>query len=264
MSLHRKNRCERKDSITDTHIMPRSLQIQSQKSQKTPNENAGMRSGEGTSGAAIRGSVTVEAALALSFFLLFFTVILSAFPVLRQEIETLYELDTTCEKAAMAAAFLEDRDSSYDGNIVLALTDSEKLTFPGKRVTLKTGVSVCRRAWTGRVLTEDESDQDGEDGETYVYVCVNGTVYHVSEDCSYLHITVKSVAYSRVSSLRNKSGEKYKACERCGEICGKTVYVTEGGNRFHSDPECGGLKRTYSVYLKREVDLPACSKCGGG
>ncbi len=119
--------------------------------------------------------------------------------------------------------------------------------------------------WIGRKL--DMSGDEGEEAEKKtVFVTETGTVYHLSRDCTYLALSVRSVDRSKVSELRNKSGAKYYACPMCGWVgAGSSAYITDYGTCFHSSLSCSGLKRTIKeVDISEAGDMPACSKCGGG
>lgn len=123
---------------------------------------------------------------------------------------------------------------------------------------------VYRRAWLGTGQTASAEDPESEAG--IVYVTENGTVYHVSEACTHLRLSTRIVSRAEVSSYRSNDGSKYYPCERCAKYAGETVavYITEEGNRYHTDLSCGGLKRTVTAVSKENTSLPACSRCGGG
>lgn len=120
------------------------------------------------------------------------------------------------------------------------------------------------RTWTGRdgIYGADGSAGTGADEKT-VYVAVTGTVYHVDPDCTHLKLSIREVNAQTVGELRNKSGEKYHACERCPTGSGGTVYITGEGNRYHSSLSCSGLKRTVEEVRQGDCDLRPCSKCAG-
>ena len=69
--------------------------------------------------------------------------------------------------------------------------------------------------------------------------------------------TLTEQNYTDIKNKRNKYGEKYRECEVCAEkVKGKnTVFITDQGNRFHYDLNCGGIKRT--IYMIR---LSFCKK----
>lgn len=99
--------------------------------------------------------------------------------------------------------------------------------------------------------------------EIYVFITQSGTVYHRNRNCTYLNPSVEAVYYETVKEKRNIGGEKYYACERCGDKGKTVVYITEQGNRYHASLECSGLKRTiYAVKLSEVGERPPCSKCG--
>ena len=111
------------------------------------------------------------------------------------------------------------------------------------------------------------SSASGEEkDETYVYITATGTVYHLSENCTYLKPSVRTIDASQLSSARNEEGARYYACESCDPVRSGTLLITTEGNRYHSDSSCPALKRTiYTVSLESvEGKMPACSKCGGG
>jgi hypothetical protein len=113
------------------------------------------------------------------------------------------------------------------------------------------------RKWTG-------STSDGTD-DVYVYVTETGTVYHLTKECKYLDLSIQTANDSELGTLRNKSGHKYSACNRCAaknNNNSKTIYITDYGDSYHCSLECSGLKRTILVVLKSDVeDKNLCSKC---
>lgn len=120
------------------------------------------------------------------------------------------------------------------------------------------------RAWVGRTVEEttEESATEAEE-DVWVYVTETGTVYHTTSECTYLKLSIFTIDINTLASLRNNSGEIYRACELCGESAGNLVYATMEGNRYHSSLSCSGLKRTVTQVKLSEVgDLHACSKCG--
>ena len=120
-----------------------------------------------------------------------------------------------------------------------------------------TGYTFGSEAGTGSV-------QEGEE-EIMVYVTETGSVYHMSYDCTYLNLSVRTVDYSQLSSLRNTGGAKYYPCEICRPSAGGMVLITEDGNRYHGSRQCSGLKRTVRQIPLSEAEkmYSPCSRCGG-
>lgn len=117
------------------------------------------------------------------------------------------------------------------------------------------------KAWTGY-----EAGGFGEEDNQIVYVTDTGVVYHKDAHCTHLDLSIHTASSSELNSLRNESGGKYHACEKCvhGSSMGGNVYITDQGDRYHNSLTCSGLKRT--VYTARISEVPgkrACSKCGG-
>lgn len=116
--------------------------------------------------------------------------------------------------------------------------------------------------WSG-ISGKDRDEQDIED--TMVYVTETGSVYHLSLSCSYLKLSIKYVSKKEAEGLRSSDGSKYYACERCDPTEDtQFVYLTEDGDRYHSDINCSSLKRGIrTVALSSLQGWRACSRCGG-
>lgn len=127
-------------------------------------------------------------------------------------------------------------------------------------------IDICQQcvsaAWLGADDTETSKEQQGEDA--VVYITIHGTVYHRDKKCSYLNPTIEKVPVLALQNLRNTSGGKYYACERCVKNqAGGEVYITGYGARYHNNVNCSGLKRSiFSVPLSEVRDKRVCSKCG--
>ena len=108
-----------------------------------------------------------------------------------------------------------------------------------------------------------ENKQTTEDGEEYVFITQNGTVYHRNRNCTYLNPSIKAVLYENLKEERNENGAIYYACEKCGNTKKSVVYITDQGTRYHTSLECSGLKRTiYSIPISEVGGRSPCSKCG--
>ena len=86
------------------------------------------------------------------------------------------------------------------------------------------------KAWTGY-----EAGGFGEEDDQIVYVTDTGVVYHKNPHCTHLDLSIHAAASSELNSLRNESGGKYHACEKCvhGSSKGSNVYITDQGDRYH-------------------------------
>ncbi len=105
--------------------------------------------------------------------------------------------------------------------------------------------------------------EEAKDTEELVYITESGTVYHRSLDCSHLKIRIRQVSKSEVKNMRNADRAKYYPCEYCGAGKGSKVYITNYGNRYHSNINCSGLKRTIRTVPISEVGgRGPCSECG--
>ncbi len=246
------------------------------------------------------GSLTVEAALVMPIFLGAMLLLLGLFQVLSIQEQVDSYLCTTGRRLV---AYSQSYEGSSTGNlyqlfyagigesgidsenivggylgIVLGLSqdeDTEILTLTADYVVKISGYflgsqwtvmsdTVYVRAWVGGEL---DSEEISDSSTAYVYVATNGVVYHKSEECSYLLLSVCQVPLVTISSLRNIYGSRYVACERCGTYDGNTmVYITDTGRAWHTDVQCSGLKRSYQTMTEDEAiskGLKACSRCGG-
>lgn len=122
------------------------------------------------------------------------------------------------------------------------------------------------RGWTGHVVAEKNTSTDTSDeNEKMVYITETGNVYHLYRDCTYLNLSIREVNIDQIDILRNDSGGKYKKCSLCGDSVpagGKTVYITDTGDRYHWNLNCSALKRTIIKIPISEVgDRHLCSRC---
>ena len=114
------------------------------------------------------------------------------------------------------------------------------------------------RLWTGYPLEESTVSEE------YVYITENGTVYHLTESCTHLKLSISNVRENALEHLRNESGSKYSACPMCCQDKEQldVYYITDTGERYHATVSCSGLKRTVYCVDKNEVeDWPVCSRC---
>lgn len=116
-------------------------------------------------------------------------------------------------------------------------------------------------AWTGYCEIMEDT---GHVQEVYVYITKTGTKYHMQQNCTYLRVQTQAVNYDEIAFLRNQSGGKYYACQRCRPVKGGLVYITSDGNSYHGKSDCSALKRTvYMIPLSEAEGYGPCSKCSG-
>ncbi len=151
-----------------------------------------------------------------------------------------------------------------EGGIV-RISSSYSLKFPVEMgiKTYRLGTSYYGHAWVGYDGSGGIADYSDED--PVVYITRTGTVYHIDINCRHLNPTTRSVPASSVDELRSNDGSKYYPCEICGGGSGVGhVYITDYGNRYHSDLYCPGLKRDIlAIHLSEVGGRPRCRTCGG-
>ena len=246
----------------------------------------------------VRGSMTLEAALLMSFFLLTVNLLFYFFYLMEFQVELQFALEKEVRKTVCQTV-----PSDWSSGVLLMRMKSE---LEGKEtgITLGTGgirltenrndgdeeildvtavfeagpdasllgplrgryLQRCRRRfWTGQNYIEQRGSGESEEDAEYVYVTPNGTVYHDRRDCTYLMLSVRAVSSGALSGLRNSDGDKYKPCETCmkGTTVSGIVYITDSGRRYHSIRNCSGLNRWVMKIAKTEAaGLGACTRCG--
>lgn len=206
----------------------------------------------------IRGSMTVEASLAVPIFLFFIINLLSIIMIYERYSVNLSKLHQQAKTLALSAHLLgPTNDEMVSLTVPLSLTPFiNEIGFEG---SLTVANAECRK-WTGYDVLSTSANTTQEE---YVYVTEYGSVYHKSRDCSHLKITISVISMDGVDSARNENGEKYYKCEKCGDGSSTgVVFVSRQGNRFHNSPNCSGLTRHIKTVKLSDVQgMPGCGGC---
>ncbi len=247
----------------------------------------------------VRGSFTIEASVIMPIVLsvILFVMILTEIMILEWGVS--YSLDRSARDIALYGTFTDqyvENSASMGPAALLFLEQIKQNNVPykfveGHIVGFDLGESKIEKNWVDlkvnyRVnvpfpildhfrykLTQEAKsrrftgyDLEEDDYEyLYVYVTPTGSAYHLSKECAYLNPSIRPVSKGSLSSQRNESGGKYRACNKCGAFAKGYVYVTDYGDVFHSTLSCSGLKRTIMrVQLKDAPQYHKCPKCGGG
>lgn len=119
----------------------------------------------------------------------------------------------------------------------------------------------CRvRAWTGYAVAPDTVN---DAGERMVYITETGTVFHLTNTCTYLDLSIQPVTSGDLAQYRNQSGGIYGRCELCGDEDAEIYFITDYGDCYHTSLVCSGLKRTITqIPISQVGDRHACSRCG--
>ena len=209
------------------------------------------------------GSMTVEAAVATPVFLFAILNLLSIILMFGEYSTNLADMHQRA-KTLSVHAHVSEAEQDVNNDLIIqtkVLKLEPMISFMGFG-TNRTIVNCRMRKWTGYDVTKNDGVTEEEE---WVYITPFGESYHRSRDCRYLNLKIHAALIQEISSYRNKSGEKYYACESCGTkstmgIC----FYTDYGNRYHVMPNCSALKRTVKTVRLSEVgSRHACSYCGG-
>ena len=200
----------------------------------------------------LKGSLTVEAALILPFFMMILISFFSFFSKYASAAELKNQAAAEAKRNAITMGTM-GLDASGDVTIYKSEYGKDLWINPFYKEEKIVQSAVCR-PWIG--FTELEIL------ETYVYITPEGSVYHLFSDCTHLKLSIRQELLLGVEKLRNLYGEKYSKCELCREDFRILVYVTSEGNRYHAARTCSGLKRTIrQVPMSQVVGRSKCLRC---
>lgn len=248
---------------------------------------------------ALKGSITVEAAMVLPIFIFVIISIVALLLLFLFHNALQIDMDNTARELSVIQTGLKEHERIADvysiGRILSEKTGKVAgvcgiyggrygINFTGSDLASESGIKTiraeymwkspqkyfcfeqksCYIAWTGKSLVDNTEENNDE---MTVYMTENGTVYHTDKNCTYLTREIKRVNIKDVSNYRNLGGGKYYPCEKCeASHCeGNEVYITVYGTRYHKDRECNVLKRYIKELKISEIKgIRKCKKCGHG
>lgn len=243
----------------------------------------------------LKGSITLEASLAIPIFLfaviclLYLMEIMAVQMSIRSGLQ--YAGKVIAEEASVMPVVVPSKvekeirsaigEERLERSIIVG--GSEGLDCSSSRMSMNTGIGTLCVQYQIRIpipifqlnlITQEETlrikawtgyEREGFslDREEIVYITETGLVYHKDYHCTYLDLSIHMVQKSEIDHLRNDDGGKYYPCRYCAAFAGTEVYITNDGNRYHSSLSCSGLKRkVYAVPLSEITGRGACSRCG--
>lgn len=243
---------------------------------------------ERVSGFASQGSITVEAALAVSLFFFAMITLMNLFEIIQIQVTVRNALCSVGKQMAaessiqpmlfssqmenrlvetIGADVLEkslirggsegldcSRSRSYLTTTIMELVVDYEVEIPNfffRIPVLERSEHIRIKGWTGR-----EGWGIGSGQSRVVYMTEYGMVYHTDMSCTYLELSIHPVL--------KEEAKGYTACMYCGYKAKEQsmVYVTDFGDRYHSSLDCRGLKRKiYAVSLDEIYGIGGCGKC---
>lgn len=208
---------------------------------------------------ALSGVLSIEASIAMIFFVGAFMVGLFFLNAVAQQFVWQRELEQTLLPIAVASNETKKEDFKKEDNYII-FQDIKGYTYPfdffgTKQIWMQQ--SCYLRKWVGYDSREDETD-------LLVYITEEGIAYHKEITCNYLDLSIQKVPYESCHKLRNHKGSKYYSCEKCGKKNKKSdyVYLTLYGTKYHRSLSCSSLTRTIKrVPLSQVNGRGPCHKC---
>lgn len=244
----------------------------------------------------IKGSMSLEAAFALPFFLLLLLDLFQVIDMIRLQTAVSWNLHQIGNDICMYGCLAEEEFANGEG-IVDAAGEigfsylyvkgqiEEQIVFPGEvffsTVSILDKGEVCLALTFQYPLLVPVGNRDSvwlqsrfeglawlgseeQFGGDWVYVTDTGDVYHPFRDCTYLNLSVQKIPASDFEILLAATEEKLQACTLCKDDKSGVIYLTVEQGRYHLDENCGSLKRTISIQSLNEAqkNLKLCTRCG--
>lgn len=154
-----------------------------------------------------KGSLTVEAALVLPFFLF---MLLAFFDLFGQYVQAA-ELQMEAAAEAKTVGIVKGAAGSVSSGrivIVKSRTADRIVKVPFRTQERIFARAVCR-AWIGFRGREDE--------EVYVYITPDGEVYHLYADCTHLELSIRQAPFDYAVKAKNVYGENTGSADFAGK-----------------------------------------------
>lgn len=199
----------------------------------------------------LKGSITVEAALVFPFFLFAIAEVIQWTNFLNVEMDILREVSNKARRIAEERSIEEPSEDN-----LIAVTKGEFLRGVFFTRTAKA------RIFTGRYYNPEEDYEENR----LVFVTKHGRVYHRNLICPHINLKIKAVDGREIGKLRSSDGSKYYPCKYCmNKKVRNRVYVTEDGNRVHSEKNCKAIKREIKFITLKKARMEGygcCKTCG--
>lgn len=242
-----------------------------------------------------KGSITVEASIAVPIFFLAVVTLLYLLEMMAVHTAVRDGLQYAGRRAAKEGCVTQMlMPSRLEQDVVHAVGEtrigrsiiaggSSGIDCSGSRMSIQTGIGKLKAEYqikipvplfgiapvkcseTMKIKAWSGYEREGilDKGEDTVYITETGLVYHKDYHCSHLDLSIRMTHINTVSGLRNEGGGKYYPCEHCVKGNVGNVYITNSGDRYHSSLSCSGLKRTiYAIPISEAAGKGACSRCG--
>lgn len=275
------------------NVCQHSLQVQTPEAEYCPDCHGRERTSLLTSYKWMRGSLTIEAALAMTLFLFAVLSLLSFFFVIRTEIHVQTALEQTGnqlaalpETASIATATMLFQEKLLENKVDDSMIEGGQLGISLADSTVMGHNSVIDLVAVYRVVFPFFPDDTAEykiiqrsrkqafgdaqflssENKSYVYVTPNGDVYHESMYCTYIRPLTEEISLAEAKIRKNRNGETYEECSFCySDGDAPTVWITQWGDCYHLSEHCRGIWHDVERVSVTEVsDRRACSKCVAG